>query len=386
MIRKEEQMKNIRLFLVILLLGMAATAAGQIDEDFEVTPFDFWVPSAGNNSPTPSLSNSYNNTPGYTPGTSVYMQRNTTEREASSGYLTSQYMEVIPTTVSMWVYNDSTVSGWGNTYVHVESSPDGVTWTNAGSFHNGNINAWENAVINLDPDANTHFIRIYVVSNKTGMWYIDDISITGGELPLPVELSGFMAQLSVDNFVNLTWITQSETGVLGFYILRNNSLELGSATTISELIPATNTSQQQSYIYNDREIFEEGTYYYWLQNSDLDGAVQYHGPVSILYTPAGSSTPEIPLVTKFKSVYPNPFNPKLTLPFSLAESGNVSIAIFNSRGQLVRSIELGTKTPGHHNAEWDGRDNSGATCSTGVYSVRMNIGTSSHHQKAVLLK
>jgi hypothetical protein len=83
MIRKEEQMKNIRLFLVILLLGMAATAAGQIDEDFEVTPFDFWVPSAGNNSPTPSLSNSYNNTPGYTPGTSVYMQRNTTEREAS---------------------------------------------------------------------------------------------------------------------------------------------------------------------------------------------------------------------------------------------------------------------------------------------------------------
>lgn len=206
------------------------------------------------------------------------------------------------------------------------------------------------------------------------------------EDPLPIELSSFTATISADNLVNLTWVTQTETGVLGFYVLRNSTGELGTATTISELIEATNTSTQQTYCFKDSEVFDEGTYYYWLQNSDLDGTVAFHGPISILYAPTGNQTPGIPLVTELHPIYPNPFNPSAQIPFSLAENGNVSFEIFNSRGQLIRSILVGDKNPGYHNADWDGLDSNGQTCSTGVYHIRMKVGSSSYFRKAVLLK
>lgn len=206
------------------------------------------------------------------------------------------------------------------------------------------------------------------------------------EPPLPVELSSFTATISADNLVNLTWVTQTETGVLGYYVLRNNTDSLNEALTISELIPATNTSNQQTYVYKDSEVFDEGTYYYWLQNSDMDGAVAFHGPISILYAPTGTQIPGIPLITELHPIFPNPFNPSAQIPFSLAENGNVSFEIFNSRGQLIRSILVGDKNPGYHNADWDGLDSNGQTCSTGVYHIRMKVGSSSYFRKAVLLK
>ncbi len=203
---------------------------------------------------------------------------------------------------------------------------------------------------------------------------------------LPVELSGFTVGLSVDNFINLMWVTQSETNVQGFYILRNSVDDLATALTISELIPATNTSTQQSYFYTDKEVFADGTYYYWLQNAEMDGTIYFHGPVSLDYTNSGSGTPPVPLVTELRSVFPNPFNPVCFIPFSLAAETDVNFTIYNSRGQLVHSMELGTQNPGNHRIEWNGRDYAGQSCSTGIYLVRMEAGSQSFLRKALLVK
>ncbi|HNU54177.1 MAG TPA: hypothetical protein PKK86_04020, partial [Candidatus Syntrophosphaera sp.] len=126
----------------------------------------------------------------------------------------------------------------------------------------------------------------------------------------PVELSSFTASISATNFVNLTWVTQSETGVSGFYVLRNTMDDLATAVTLNELIPATNTSQLQTYMYQDNELYEDGTYWYWLQNLDIDGTVDFHGPISVVWTNDGSDIPNIQLVTELRAVYPNPFNPR----------------------------------------------------------------------------
>ena len=188
------------------------------------------------------------------------------------------------------------------------------------------------------------------------------------------------------NFINLMWVTQSETKVQGFYILRNSVDALATALTISELIPATNTSTQQSYFYTDKEVFADGTYYYWLQNAEMDGTIYFHGPVSLDYTNTGSGTPPVPLVTELRSVFPNPFNPVCFIPFSLAAETDVSFTIYNSRGQLVHSMALGTQNPGNHRIEWNGRDYAGQSCSTGIYLVRMEAGSQSFLRKALLVK
>jgi hypothetical protein len=269
--------------------------------------------------------------------------------------------------VEMNFYNPTE---WGSAmYVDAYVSDDGgQTWT----LYESNVPV-TNSIATLDG------VTDLGASTQTRIWAFANPSV-------PVELSSFTAAISADNFVNLMWITQSETGVLGFYVLRGTENLLADAITVSELIPAMNTSEQQSYIFKDTELFEDGYYYYWLQNSDMDGTVSFHGPVSIEFNTIGSSVPEIPLVTELKAIYPNPFNPRAFIPFSLKEAANVNFEIYNARGQLVKRIPMGQKAPGHYRTEWDGRDDQGRACGTGVYHIRMTVGNDSFLRKAVLMK
>jgi len=234
--------------------------------------------------------------------------------------------------------------------------------------------------------AGTYTTSLSLTSNSSSNPSISIPVTLQVEAPLPVQLSSFTAAISAENYVNLTWVTQTETGVQGFYVLRGGNDELAAATTVSELIQATNTSQQQTYFFSDDELCEDGTYWYWLQNSDLDGTVDYHGPISIAFTTVGGGIPSIPLVTALNPAYPNPFNPSTTLSYSLAEPSQVEIDIYNQRGQIVRSYSKEHNAPGHYSFSFDGRDHSGVPLSSGVYLYRMRAGTFSQFRKMVLCK
>jgi hypothetical protein len=202
----------------------------------------------------------------------------------------------------------------------------------------------------------------------------------------PVELSYFNATTSNDNFAYLQWATQSETGVQGFYILRNTQENLSSAVVVSNQIPATNTSDQQTYIFKDTELYDNGVYYYWLQLADIDGSNSYTGPVLYYYSTTSDPTPEIPLISELKSVYPNPFNPLVFIPYSIANRTDVNFRIFNMRGQIVKQISEGSKMPGNYRISWEGKDDSGSVLPNGIYYVIMSAGNSEFVKKAVLLK
>lgn len=216
----------------------------------------------------------------------------------------------------------------------------------------------------------------------------DNISFFGDEEDVnPVELASFTATISAQNYITLTWVTQTETGMRGYYIYRANSNQISTALSVSPLIAATNSSQQQSYAFTDTEVNETGTYFYWLQTNDMDGTVGFHGPVSVFFNALGDNpTPEIPLVTELKSVYPNPFNPTVFIPFSLAKDSNVSFKIYNARGQIVKHFELGSKAAGNYRITWDGTDYNGAALSNGVYQIVMTAGSQVYQTKTTLLK
>lgn len=204
---------------------------------------------------------------------------------------------------------------------------------------------------------------------------------------LPVELSSFTANITNQNYVSLNWITQSETGVVGFSIYRSQEDNLESAALISPMITATNTSQMQSYVYVDEEIFEDGTYYYWLENADLDGTRDYHGPTTIQYTSMNNNgTPSMIPVTGINSVYPNPFNPSTCIKYGLKDSGKVDITIYNSRGQKIRNLLSQTMDAGVYRLFWNGLDDTNQICTSGVYIVRMTTPTRSYSSRIILLK
>ena len=224
-------------------------------------------------------------------------------------------------------------------------------------------------------------------TSDSGNNRFDNILFFGDEPINPVELASFTATISAQNYITLTWVTQTETGMRGYYLFRDSDKNFAGAQIVSPMIAASNSTQQQTYFYEDTEIYDSGTYYYWLQANDLDGAVALHGPVSVYYNAQGDNpTPEIPLVTELKSVYPNPFNPVVFIPFSLAKDSNVSFKIYNARGQIVKHFELGSKAAGNYRITWDGTDYNGAALSNGVYQIVMTAGSQVYQTKTTLLK
>jgi hypothetical protein len=62
----------------------------------------------------------------------------------------------------------------------------------------------------------------------------------------------------------------------------------------------------------------------------------------------GEDEPGVPAKFALHQNYPNPFNPRTTIPFDVAERGEIQIAVFNLLGQrvlLARDEEMG---PGHY--------------------------------------
>ncbi|MCB1060754.1 MAG: carboxypeptidase regulatory-like domain-containing protein [Calditrichaeota bacterium] len=84
--------------------------------------------------------------------------------------------------------------------------------------------------------------------------------------------------------------------------------------------------------------------------------------------------------------YPNPFNPETTIPFSLAKTGEATLAIFNIAGQRVTTLVDGKQVAGHHVAVWNGTNDAGQTLASGIYFARLDAEHFTQTRKLVLLK
>jgi len=84
--------------------------------------------------------------------------------------------------------------------------------------------------------------------------------------------------------------------------------------------------------------------------------------------------------------YPNPFNPSTTIAFRTDEPGPVQIAIYNLKGQLVRTFDLEVTRAGESSVIWNGDDDNGNSVSSGIYFYRMKSGTYSNTKKMILMK
>ena len=101
--------------------------------------------------------------------------------------------------------------------------------------------------------------------------------------------------------------------------------------------------------------------------------------------------PALPQSTRLAQNYPNPFNPETWISFELAEAADVTIRIYDAKGQLVRTIALGKHPTGFYltperAAYWDGRNDSGERIASGVYFYTFTAGTFTATRKLTVLK
>ena len=154
------------------------------------------------------------------------------------------------------------------------------------------------------------------------------------EPTLPVELTSFTTTMTSNHFSQILWSTASETNLVGFNIYRGDNRNIENANRINRIyIPATNSPHGSDYFYIDETVEMNSTYYYWLESTELNGSVEFFGPLLVR---VGEQTEGIgPLITvsHIKGNYPNPFNPETTIEFFVQTNETAQLTIYNQIGR-----------------------------------------------------
>ena len=105
-------------------------------------------------------------------------------------------------------------------------------------------------------------------------------------------------------------------------------------------------------------------------------------------TSSTSIKKKIELINEYelKNNYPNPFNPKTIIGFTLKHNGKVKLEIFDVNGRSVSTLINGYLNYGSYECEWDACHGGSATLSSGVYFYRLEINGFSDCKSMVLLK
>ena len=84
--------------------------------------------------------------------------------------------------------------------------------------------------------------------------------------------------------------------------------------------------------------------------------------------------------------FPNPFNPQTAIAYELAESGHVTLKIFDIQGRLINTLIDGILSSGVHSAIWQADNANGNRVPSGVYIYQLKAGNIIRQKKMLLLK
>ncbi|NIT61289.1 MAG: T9SS type A sorting domain-containing protein [Aliifodinibius sp.] len=110
------------------------------------------------------------------------------------------------------------------------------------------------------------------------------------------------------------------------------------------------------------------------------GAFEFDSPVFV----ANEPTPNLDF-TLFQN-YPNPFNSSTTIKYFLTKSSKITLTIYNTLGQEVRTLVQQFQGAGMNTTIWDGKDNDGNTVTSGLYIYRLRAQNKTIQRKMLFLE
>ena len=87
-----------------------------------------------------------------------------------------------------------------------------------------------------------------------------------------------------------------------------------------------------------------------------------------------------------KSVYPNPFNPRVIVEYELQHSDQVSAFVIDLKGQYVKTLRQFYGSKGRHKIIWNGDNDHGENVSSGLYFLYIKAGNTLRSAKILLLE
>ncbi|MFA6232926.1 MAG: T9SS type A sorting domain-containing protein [Bacteroidota bacterium] len=192
---------------------------------------------------------------------------------------------------------------------------------------------------------------------------------------IPVELTSFSARY-IDRSVQLNWNTATELNNFGFAVER--SLDAESWEEVGFVQGYGTSLSPKSYAHTDYlndELAYAPQLAYRLRQMDRDGTTEYSNIVFV-------KTGEMPAGVELYAAYPNPFNPATTISFTMQESANVNLKVYNTFGQEVATLlSNSAMDAGLHTVAFDGDK-----LPSGVYMAVLEANGAMQQQKLVLNK
>ncbi len=106
---------------------------------------------------------------------------------------------------------------------------------------------------------------------------------------------------------------------------------------------------------------------------------------NFLGEPVGITNDLFPAFKYQFSNYPNPFNPETNIFFSIPETSNIELSVYNIKGQKVKTLVNNELAKGDHSIIWQGDDDFGNFVSSGIYLFNLKLNSKSEAVKKCLL-
>lgn len=132
-----------------------------------------------------------------------------------------------------------------------------------------------------------------------------------------------------------------------------------------------------SFEYSDDDVEPGREYAYLVEYSSGDGWIT-------LIETSPIAVPGVSLA--LMPNYPNPFNPSTRIDYSIAESGNVSLKIYDASGRLIRTLVDEAQAPGKYSEHWNGMNNQGRPAASGTYFCRLVTAKQAEMRKMLLMR
>lgn len=199
-----------------------------------------------------------------------------------------------------------------------------------------------------------------------------------------VEFLGMSAVRDGDH-VQLNWATASETENQGF-ILERKCDSLAVWEPLSDYLHNDalrgqgTVSYRTDYSYTDSTVFPGEYYFYRISGIDNASNIGVLDSVGIFLSVTSVKRP-LPETFELK-VYPNPFNPRVTLAFAAAAGEVAEVEIYDLRGNKICRLPADSPQTGRISLTWDA---TGA--GTGLYLAVLKInGIPRSKRKLLLIK
>jgi len=202
-----------------------------------------------------------------------------------------------------------------------------------------------------------------------------DETISTESSTIPVELANFDAFAEGGDAAVLTWQTASEQNNAGFEVQHRPSSSERWRTLgyVESKASGGTTSETNTYRYAAEDL-SVGTHRFRLKQEDLDGSATLTDPVTVQL--------RMQEALKLTPPSPNPVSKTANLSFAVKEEAKVTVALYNTLGQRVRTLYDGVPTAGE--SQRVQLDTGGL--SSGTYFIRLEAGSKTRTQRLTVLR